>query len=235
MANLLNFNSSRTLEFSASHPLLFDPNRDLIFNSDRELNFNPNRDIGFGKRGVLFRGYVCANCGAIVSVDATSCDECGAVFEQPESKGPSVGSLSSRPTPATRAAPGPRPAPPVPEAYAPPRAPPPPSPYAPPPPPRAYPAPTPVPPPAPEATAATQASRFCPYCGARSWPGDAFCWNCGARFTGNPKVVTASASGGTVPIPSTAETVQLPPKKARKVVKDWRETGKDLSEYAEEK
>src|SRR3972149_2735506 len=106
MANLLNFNSSRTLEFSASHPLLFDPNRDLIFNSDR--------DIGFGKRGVLFRGYVCANCGAIVSVDATSCDECGAVFEQPESKGPSVGSLSSRPTPATGAAPGARPAPPAP-------------------------------------------------------------------------------------------------------------------------
>src|SRR3970282_302968 len=119
----------------------------------------------------LFRGYVCANCGAIVSVDATSCDECGAVFEQPESKGPSVGSLSLRRQPA--------------------------------------------PAPAPEATAATQSSRFCPYCGARSWPGDAFCWNCGARFTGNPKVVTASASGGTVPIPSTAETVPLPPTQGR--------------------
>ncbi len=131
MANLLNFNSSRTLEFSAARPLLFDSNRDLIFNSDRELTFNPNRDLGFGKRGVLFRGYVCANCGAIVSVDATSCDECRAVFEQPEPKGPRVGSLSPRPTPASRAAPEarpapePRPAPPVPAAYAPPRAPPP--------------------------------------------------------------------------------------------------------------
>ncbi len=232
MANLLNFNSSRTLEFSTSRPLLFDSNRDLLFNSDRELNFTPNRDLGFGKRGVLFRGYVCANCGAIVGVDATSCDECGAVFEQPASKGPKVGSLSPRPTPATRAAPEPRPAPPPPAAYTPSRSPPPPSPYAPPaPPPRA----PPMSPPAAPAGTGAQTSRFCPYCGARSWPGDAFCWNCGARFTGNPKVVTASATGANVPVPATAETVQLPPKKAQKVVKDWRDTGKSLEEYAEEK
>ncbi|HLE46066.1 MAG TPA: hypothetical protein VI915_03625 [Thermoplasmata archaeon] len=235
MANLLNFNSSRTLEFSTARPLTFDSNRDLIFNMDRELNFNPTRDLGFGKRGVLFRGYVCANCGAIVSVDATSCDECGAVFEQPEPRGPRVGSLSPRPTPATRTAPGPRHAPPVPAAYAPPRTPPP-SPYGPPaPPPRMPPAPPAAVPPPPPAEAAGQTSHFCPYCGARSWPGDAFCWNCGARFTGDPRIVTASATGGAVPLPPTAESVRLPPKKAHKVVKDWRDTGKSLEEYAEEK
>lgn len=224
MTNLLNFNSSRTLEFSSSRALLFDPNRDLMFDSDRNLNFDPNRGLGIRRRGVLFRGYVCANCGAIVSVDATSCDECGAVFEQPETKGPRIGSLGPRPTPAVRAAPEPRPASAVPAAPVFGPVPPPPSPYAPP-----------VPPPPTPAASAAQATRFCPYCGARSWPGDAFCWNCGARFTSSPKVVTSSTTGGAAPVRPTAESVQLPPKKAQKVVKDWRETGKSLEEYAEEK
>ena len=84
-------------------------------------------------------------------------------------------------------------------------------------------------------TDAPGASRFCPNCGARSWQGDAFCWNCGARFTGSSKVVTASPTGANVPAPPTTETIQLPPKKAKKVTKDWQETGKPLQDYAEEK
>jgi len=38
-----------------------------------------------------------------------------------------------------------------------------------------------------------------------------------------------------VPTPPSAEKVQLPPKKAKKVVKDWQETGKTWEEYSEEK
>ncbi len=219
MANLLNFNANRDLGFSPNRTLVFDPNRDLGFDLNRELNFNPDRDLGFGKRGVLFRGYVCAACGAIVSVDATSCDECGAVFEAPEEKGiMKAPPPASRPTAESRAA-----APPMPTPWAPP--PPPPSfsrhsPLAP-----AEPRPAPPPPlfagtPPPTPSSA----RFCPTCGARSWQGDAFCWNCGTRFTGAEKPTAAPP----------AEAIQLPPQKAKKVVKDWTETGKTLSEYAEE-
>jgi len=87
MANLLNFDPRRQVEFSSARELQFDLDRKLSFNHDRDLTFQPNRDLGFGKRGVLFRGYACANCGAIVSADAKSCDECGAVFDEPEVKG----------------------------------------------------------------------------------------------------------------------------------------------------
>ena len=78
-------------------------------------------------------------------------------------------------------------------------------------------------------------ARFCPNCGARSWQGDAFCWNCGARFTASPNVASANPRSADVPIPSSGETVRLPPKKAKKVTKDWQETGKSLQDYAEEK
>ncbi len=53
----------------------------MHFNLDRELGFDLNRDLGFGKRGVIFRGYVCSSCGALVNPMATECDECDAVFE----------------------------------------------------------------------------------------------------------------------------------------------------------
>jgi len=241
VSNLLNFNINRELGFTSARTLLFDSNRELTFDPNRELNFSPNRDLGFGKHGVLFRGYVCAACNAIVAPDATSCDECGAVFEEPEARGimkarPSV----FAPTAESRAAP-----------------PPPPSPRAPPPPPslpRPEPAsePTqepymerpapprsaaPIPPPPPSHIGppppAAGAAHFCHNCGARSWAGDAFCWNCGARFTTGAQPATAEPGAqGASPPPT--ETIQLPPRKAKKVVKDWTETGKSLSEYAEE-
>src|SRR2546427_12140981 len=87
MANLLNFNSSRDLGFSHVRELQFDLNRALVFDANRELTFHPNRDLGSGKRGVLFRGYVCENSGAVVAVDAASCDGCGAVYEAAQDAG----------------------------------------------------------------------------------------------------------------------------------------------------
>ncbi len=226
MSNLLNFNMNRELGFSPERQLGFDANRPLQFDLNRELTFDPNRDLGFGKRGVLFRGYVCEACGAIVTVDATSCDECGAVFEAPQQKGiMKAPPPLTAPTAEARAAPPPAPtpwvAPPPPASFTHARQ----TPWAPPPPPR------PVtfagtPPPTPSS------ARFCPSCGARSWSGDAFCWNCGSRFTGSAKPAETPASPG--PSPPSTESIQLPPQKAKKVVKDWSETGKTLSEYAEE-
>jgi len=234
MANLLNFNSNREIEFSSQRELLFDLYRKLAFDANRDLIFNPSRDLGFGKRGVLFRGYACANCGAIVSADSKSCDECGAVFDEPEVKGVPMRATvktsgfdrSAPPVPSpasTSPSPKPRPASAVP--------------ISPPSPPMVYQGSTPlkVPLAATSQPAAPTASRFCPNCGARSWQGDAWCWNCGARFTEASGVVTASPTGGNIPVPPTAETVRLPPIKAKKVVKDWQETGKSLEEYAEEK
>ncbi len=221
MPNLLNFNSNRDLGFYHIRELQFDLDRPLDFDMNRELVFNPDRDLGFGKKGVLFRGFVCEKCDAIVSVDATSCDACGAVFEKPKLVGVMKASpmmtsdfeRASAPTttPATKRdgatassvyppSPTPRAIPPTTAAPQPPKTAP------------------------PTAPTTGSASRFCPNCGARSWQGDAFCWNCGARFTGS-----------SVPTPPSAEKVQLPPKKAKKVVKDWQETGKTWEEYSEEK
>jgi len=228
MANLLNFDSNREIGFSYHRTLNFELARDLNFDLNRDLDFQPSRDLGFGKRGVLFRGYECPNCGAIVSAGATSCDECGTVFqaatvvgvptkaptvkilESEERSGPSIPAPLQSPPPAE-----PRPAPT----------------------PRSLPFPAPLPPPAPTHTAAPPAtsgaggssSRFCPNCGARSWQGDAFCWNCGARFAESPK-----GDPGT-PIAPTTETLQLPPKKAKKVVKDWQDTGRSFEEFTQEK
>ena len=89
MADLLNFNPYRGLEFDSSRPLEFDYRRPLEFDAARNLEFNSNRDLGFGRRGVVFRGYVCPICGSLVSEDATRCTECGAVFEStPRAAGP---------------------------------------------------------------------------------------------------------------------------------------------------
>ena len=231
VTNLLNFNSNREIGFSHVRELGFDLNRKLDFDGERELTFDPKRDLGFGKRGVLFRGYVCPNCAAIVSPDATSCGECGAEFQEPKTMGvmkapPMMTSKFERAQTATSASPGEEP--PVPKI---------PAIYPPAPAPRAVPRPQTVAP-LPPMTApqpAESASRFCPNCGARSWQGDAFCWNCGARFAGPAKVVATSPLGSNAPIPSSAEKIQLPPKKAKKVVKDWQDTGKTWEEYSEEK
>src|SRR6266571_2592647 len=81
MADLLNFNSDRELEFTPGRPLEFDARRPLEFDSRRALEFNANRDLGFGRRGVVFRGFVCPICGALVTEDAKRCNECGTVFD----------------------------------------------------------------------------------------------------------------------------------------------------------
>jgi hypothetical protein len=88
VTKLLNFDSNRKLEFNLNRDFEFSPDRDLTFNLDRELSFFPNRDLGFGKRGVVFRGYVCSNCKALVNPMAVECNECGAVFEPVAGKKP---------------------------------------------------------------------------------------------------------------------------------------------------
>src|SRR5438046_8861118 len=81
MADLLNFNPSRKLEFDVGRPLEFDARRPLEFDAGRDLEFQPNRDLGFGRRGVVFRGYVCPICGSLVTEDAKRCTGCGGVFD----------------------------------------------------------------------------------------------------------------------------------------------------------
>ena len=88
MAGYLNFDPNRKLEFDPARSLEFDIGRPLDFQPTRELEFQPNRDLGFGHRGVVFRGYICPICGALVSPDATSCNECGTVFEGPPTPPP---------------------------------------------------------------------------------------------------------------------------------------------------
>src|SRR5881396_1594674 len=103
MADLLNFNPNRKLEFDSGRPLEFDARRPLEFDAGRDLEFQPNRDLGFGRRGVVFRGYVCPICGSLVTEDAKRCTECGAVFDStprsagPPSTPPSEAAKSARP------------------------------------------------------------------------------------------------------------------------------------------
>ncbi|HKZ89413.1 MAG TPA: hypothetical protein VJ300_04050 [Thermoplasmata archaeon] len=94
MGDLLNFNPDRALNFDLDRPLAFEPGRSLGFNPGRDLKFETNRDLGFGRRGVVFRGFVCPICGAVTTEDAPSCTECGAAFD--------VGARAATPTsPAT--------------------------------------------------------------------------------------------------------------------------------------
>jgi hypothetical protein len=97
VTKLLNFDSNRHLGFDVDRELGFSPDRDLIFNVDRELGFFPNRDLGFGKRGVIFRGYVCSNCKALVNPMAVECNECGAIFEPAAMKKPKKKARIARP------------------------------------------------------------------------------------------------------------------------------------------
>ena len=104
MVGCLNFEPNRKLEFDPGRPLESSPGRPLEFQPSRELDFQPNRDLGFGRRGAVFRGYICPNCGALVSPDATRCNECGAGFEGPPAP-PRPAAPARRPT-AARPAPG---------------------------------------------------------------------------------------------------------------------------------
>ncbi len=101
MAGLLNFNPDRELEFSPGRPLEFDARRPLEFDSRRALEFNANRDLGFGRRGVVFRGFVCPICGALVTQDAKRCNECGTVFDDgSRATGPPAPTVPGKATPA---------------------------------------------------------------------------------------------------------------------------------------
>ena len=164
MPDVLDFNPNRDLGFDSDRERGFDSARSRQFDPDRDLKFDPDRDLGFGKRGVVFRGYVCPVCGAAVGETDPSCAECHAVFEPKE-------------VPRARAPPPPIAPPAAPPAAAP-RYPPPPPPTdvrPPPPPVRTYPQP-------PKRTDA----RNCVFCGARVTTTDAFCWNCGNRMYAGP-------------------------------------------------
>jgi hypothetical protein len=152
VGDLLNFHPDRKLTFDSSRPLEFDPQRDLLFDENRGLGFEPNRDLGFGRRGVVFRGYVCPICGALATEDAPRCAECGAVFEpEPRAATPTMTDTAARRMP--------RPTPPAQGPAFPPR--------------EALAAETPRGP--------VDRSKFCAFCGVKLAPADEFCWNCGAR------------------------------------------------------
>ena len=163
MPEVLEFNPNRDLGFDSKRNLEFDPNRELGFDPGRDLGFAIGRDLGFGKRGPVFRGYVCPICGAQVTPDQPSCTECGAVFDQKGSTPPKGEAWS--PTQQTYPSPTPSLSPPT--AATPPRRAPPPTPT------RSF-------PPPPKRVDST----FCIFCGARLATADTFCWQCGNSVGG---------------------------------------------------
>ncbi len=164
MPEVLGFNPNRDLGFDPHRDRGFDPDRELGFDPGRERGFLTDRDLGFGKRGPVFRGYVCPICGAQVTADQPSCTECGAVFDRKGSATPPVREAS----PGTRwtVAPPSSTVPPPAGASPPRRSPPPTGTHSYPPPPKRV------------------DSRFCIFCGARLTSDDTFCWQCGNRAGG---------------------------------------------------
>jgi len=77
MPEVLEFNPNRDLGFDPNRGLQFDANRDLGFDPGRDLGFAIGRDLGFGKRGPVFRGYVCPICGAQVTPANSTSGSCG--------------------------------------------------------------------------------------------------------------------------------------------------------------
>ena len=164
MPDLLGFSPKRELDFDPKRTVGFQPGRPLEFDSRRPLNFEPRRDLGFGRRGVVFRGYVCPICGSLTTETATQCTECGTVFEiRPSVTGPPQPHVPAPPARPGGPARGGRP-----QATA------------------SGPTSTATVPRPASATTASATSKFCAHCGARLWEGDPFCWNCGARTAGAP-------------------------------------------------
>ncbi len=81
-AKLLKFNSDRGLTFDAYRSVSIDVYRSLTFDLNRHLIFDISRDLGFGKRGMIFRGFMCPVCKASVAGDALKCEECGVKFQR---------------------------------------------------------------------------------------------------------------------------------------------------------
>ena len=115
MPDVLEFDPNRELAFNPNRGPDFDPGRPLQFDPQRDLSFKPDHDLGFGKRGVVFRGFVCPICGLSVTEDQPSCTECGAVFDPkpaapkvaPPPPGPPAPAHMPPPLPPTRAYPPP--------------------------------------------------------------------------------------------------------------------------------
>lgn len=112
MPGVLDFDHDRDLGFNPNRDLGFDSNRELGFDSGRDLAFDADRDLGFGKRGVVFRGYICPICASSVTEDQATCGECGAIFDSdriPEGKIRRTPSPPAQapPKPTTRAPPPP--------------------------------------------------------------------------------------------------------------------------------
>jgi len=168
--DLLGFNPKRELDFDPKRGVGFRPGRPPDFDPHRPLDFEPSRNLGFGRRGVVFRGFVCPICGTLTTETAKECAECGTVFDRGVSPAPG----SPTPTPKPPAGPskgrpgGPKSAPARRNAPA---------------------SPTPAP------AAPPTKSTFCTHCGARLWEGDAFCWNCGARTADAPPATTPPRRG----------------------------------------
>jgi len=116
MPDLLGFNPNRDLGFKTDRPRTFDPARELAFKPNRDLGFHTDRDLGFGKRGPVFRGFVCPVCGAAVTEDQPRCDQCGAVFDARAPSPPTAPRAPPVRTPAPPPPPHVPPPPPLPPA-----------------------------------------------------------------------------------------------------------------------
>ncbi len=76
-SKLLKFNVNRNLNFDPYRDVGFDLDRRLDFDLDRALSFDPGRDLEqIRLRGIVFRGYICPHCGALVAPDKGRCAEC---------------------------------------------------------------------------------------------------------------------------------------------------------------
>lgn len=199
------------LNFNPSRIIEFSPNRNLDFTVDRTLVFDPNRGLGFQPNRDLGFG----KRGVLFR--GFACESCGALASPDATICDECGALFEDAKTMPRIPPE-REVRAVTEETA-------------------SPVPATLPPPASttplvETARAKAAGRFCPNCGARSWSGDAFCWNCGFRFSGGQSTAPpATARKSAV----ATEAIRLPQKRAKKVMKDWQETEKSLSEFAEEK
>ncbi|MEW5936636.1 MAG: hypothetical protein AB1665_02305 [Candidatus Thermoplasmatota archaeon] len=85
---------SKLLGFNPRRELSFNPRREIGFDPRRRLSFDSSRQLPFGRRGVVFRGYVCPVCGALVDPAALMCDECGVKFSARESAPPATQPVS---------------------------------------------------------------------------------------------------------------------------------------------
>src|SRR3989442_10265624 len=83
MPDVMEFNPTRDLSFNSNRERGFDPGRPLLFDAARDRDFHPDRDLPFGKRGVVFRGFICPICGVSVTPDQPALTDFDAMFDRP--------------------------------------------------------------------------------------------------------------------------------------------------------